>query len=476
MATTRFEIEKFDGETNFNLWQVRMMAILVQSSLKKVVTGKKPENLNKTEWEKLDEKALSAIQLCLVNTVLQKVLMEKTSSSLWKRLETLYATKSLVNRLVLKQRLFTFRMNEGELLRDHISQFITLLNDLNNVEDHIDDEDQAMLLLCSLPPSYKSFRETLIYGRDKLSFEDVKGHLLSRDKLDNELHLDSKTDRQASVLLGHVKADCYKLRNKKAAESNEEDVAGANLADENGDDFLLVSTSDNTKLTSEWILDSGCSFHMCPNREWFSTYSLVEGGVVRMGNNSSNLKGCKINIESSGIKVSRGALVLLKGKRIGSLYILEGSTVTGEIGRPSSITELKSTCLERRQLGHRREKVFLPTLLNAVASDKTELQAKLREEVRKLAELSTRLSFESVKEMELVNFVVYETVQFNPPIVLRYARAGRILNSLLMTRFLALKRGSCCVGINLSVREMVKFMMNWRILRRTGSWGMGRNC
>ncbi|MFQ6666253.1 hypothetical protein Gotur_032680 [Gossypium turneri] len=147
MAAIRFEIEKFDGETNFNLWQVRMMTILVQTSLK---------------------------NLCLANTILQEVLIEKTSSALWKRLETLYVTKSLANRLVLKQCLFTFRMNEGELLRDHISQFITLLNDLKNVEFHIEDEDQAMLLLCSLPPSYKSFRETLIYDRDKLLFEDVK--------------------------------------------------------------------------------------------------------------------------------------------------------------------------------------------------------------------------------------------------------------------------------------------------------------
>ncbi|MFQ6623515.1 hypothetical protein Gotur_004222 [Gossypium turneri] len=105
MAATRFEIEKFDGETNFNLRQVRMMPILVQTSLKMVVTGKKPENLNQIEWEELDEKAL-----------------------------------------------------------DHISQFITLLNDLKNVEVHIDDKDQAMLLLCSLPPSYKSFKGTLIYG------------------------------------------------------------------------------------------------------------------------------------------------------------------------------------------------------------------------------------------------------------------------------------------------------------------------
>ncbi|MBA0763404.1 hypothetical protein Gotri_012848, partial [Gossypium trilobum] len=81
-----------------------------------------------------------------------------------------------------------------------------------------------MLLLCSLPSSYKTFRETLIHGRDKLSVEDVKGHLLSKNKLDNEFGLDSKANRQASVLvaskkgdksyryckkLGHVKADCY---------------------------------------------------------------------------------------------------------------------------------------------------------------------------------------------------------------------------------------------------------------------------
>lgn len=88
--------------------------------------------------------------------------------------------------------------------------------------------------------------------------------------------------------LGHIKADCYKLQNKRAIESNGEDVAGANLANKSDDDFLLVSTSDSFELTSKWILDLGCYFHMCPNIEWFSTYNSVEGGVVHMGNNSSS--------------------------------------------------------------------------------------------------------------------------------------------------------------------------------------------
>ncbi|MBA0880428.1 hypothetical protein Goshw_004697 [Gossypium schwendimanii] len=77
-----------------------------------------------------------------------------------------------------------------------------------------------MLLLFSLPCSYKSFKETLIYDRDKLSFEDEKGHLLSRDKLDNEFGLDSKAYKQVSILVASKKRDkrcryCKKVRSRQ---------------------------------------------------------------------------------------------------------------------------------------------------------------------------------------------------------------------------------------------------------------------
>ncbi|MBA0712348.1 hypothetical protein Golax_011455 [Gossypium laxum] len=126
-----------------------MMAIVVQTGLKKVVIGKKSENLNQTEWEELDKKGL------VCNPVVPRE----------------YGIAGGIN---------------GEDLTYFVEK---------NVELQIDDEDQAMLFLCYLPHSCNSFRETLIYGRDKLSFEDVKGHLFSRDKLDNEFGLDSKTDR-----------------------------------------------------------------------------------------------------------------------------------------------------------------------------------------------------------------------------------------------------------------------------------------
>ncbi|KAH1046534.1 hypothetical protein J1N35_037318 [Gossypium stocksii] len=95
---------------------------------------------------------------------------------------------------------------------------------------------------------------------------------------------------------------------------------------------------------------------MCPNREWFSTYNSVEGGVVRMRNDSSSNV---IGIVTVEIRIHDGTIRKLSDV---SLYILEGSTVTGEIGRPLSVTESKSTRLERMQLGHRREKCMTVSL------------------------------------------------------------------------------------------------------------------
>lgn len=68
--------------------------------------------------------------------------------------------------------------------------------------------------------------------------------------------------------------------------------------------------------------------------------------------------------------------------------------------------------------------IFFPTLMNAIASDTTGLQERLRKEVRE--KLGTaELSFDSVKELELVKSVVYETLRLNPPVPTQFARARK---------------------------------------------------
>ena len=161
---------------------------------------------------------------------------------------------------------------------------------------------------------------------------------------------------------GHIKAECYKLQNKdkrvianqKGKQPEKSDEASATEGKYNDGELLIVSDG-NSKPCEDWILDSSCMFHMCLNRDWFSTYETVFKGVVLMGNNASckiasngtvrikmfdgvvktlgnvrhvpdlkrNLillstldsKGYKYTGESGVLKVSKGVLVVMKGRK-----------------------------------------------------------------------------------------------------------------------------------------------------------------
>jgi gag-polypeptide of LTR copia-type len=65
-------------------------------------------------------------------------------------------------------------MAENNTLKSYISEYIVLLNDMERISIKTDDEDKAMVLLCSLSISYKSFKEIILHSRDSLTLEDVK--------------------------------------------------------------------------------------------------------------------------------------------------------------------------------------------------------------------------------------------------------------------------------------------------------------
>ncbi|KAK3028877.1 hypothetical protein RJ639_038562, partial [Escallonia herrerae] len=78
----------------------------------------------------------------------------------------------------------------------------------------------------------------------------------------------------------HYRKDCPERKEKKKDNSK---TADAGVVEDNSDgaDVLsvIISSSDGG-----WILDTGCSYHMCPNRDWFVTYRSFDGGKVLMRN------------------------------------------------------------------------------------------------------------------------------------------------------------------------------------------------
>ena len=98
---------------------------------------------------------------------------------------------SCKNKIRLKGRLYTFRIAKGTLVQKHFNDFNSIIVDLESLDVKIEDDDKAILLVVSLPPSYKYFKEIMLYNNSNtISFEDVKSNLLSKEKFDHDIHAD----------------------------------------------------------------------------------------------------------------------------------------------------------------------------------------------------------------------------------------------------------------------------------------------
>ena len=148
-SVTKFDIEKFDSKISFSIWKIQMQVVLVQNGLKKALHTK-PSTMTDELWQELDEKAMSAINLCLTKEVLREVVHETTTAALWTKLESVYMTKSLAHKLRLKERLYTIRMAEGMSIQSHLYEFNSIIIYLENFDVKIEDEDKAVLLIVKL--------------------------------------------------------------------------------------------------------------------------------------------------------------------------------------------------------------------------------------------------------------------------------------------------------------------------------------
>ncbi|CAD6219719.1 unnamed protein product [Miscanthus lutarioriparius] len=237
MASMKFDLPLLDYKTRFALWQVKMRTILAQSS-------------------DLDE-ALGRFR--------RKRAEEKTAAELWLKLELICMSKDLTSKMHVKMKLFTHKLQEGGSVMNHLSIFKEIIADLVSMEVKYDDEDLALLLLCSLPTSFANFRDTILLSRNELTLVEVYEALQTREKMKGR------------------------------------SVAGKSKNNNNRD----KSKNGKSHLKSR-VKDKFC-------RDWFSSYKSVHSGdVVRMGdNNPREIMG----IGSVQIKMHDGMIRTLKDVR-----------------------------------------------------------------------------------------------------------------------------------------------------------------
>jgi hypothetical protein len=68
-------------------------------------------------------------------------------------------TKSLANKLRMKERLYIIHIAEGTSIQSHLNEFNSICVDFESLNVKIDDEDKTILLVVSLPPLLSILRK-----------------------------------------------------------------------------------------------------------------------------------------------------------------------------------------------------------------------------------------------------------------------------------------------------------------------------
>uniref|UniRef100_A0A803PRG9 Retrovirus-related Pol polyprotein from transposon TNT 1-94 n=1 Tax=Cannabis sativa TaxID=3483 RepID=A0A803PRG9_CANSA len=119
MARTKFKVDKFTSANDFDLWRIKMKALLGYQGVSKALEN---EALNSIDDKKkkieIESKAHDTILLSLGAEVLREVFDEGKALGLWSKFSSIYMNKSLANKLYLKNKLYTLRMDESNELRN----------------------------------------------------------------------------------------------------------------------------------------------------------------------------------------------------------------------------------------------------------------------------------------------------------------------------------------------------------------------
>ncbi|KAK4431088.1 Retrovirus-related Pol polyprotein from transposon TNT 1-94 [Sesamum alatum] len=103
--------------------------------------------MDEEDWEELQQRAAGTICLCPAEEIMYHVMNLKSPGK------------------------------EGADLAQHVNIFNQIITNLARLDVSIEDEDRAMILLCSLPFSYEHLVTTLTYGKETIKVDEITANI-----------------------------------------------------------------------------------------------------------------------------------------------------------------------------------------------------------------------------------------------------------------------------------------------------------
>lgn len=329
-SRTEVHINKL-SDNNYQTWKVEMKWYLKSKGLLDYVTGKiKIEGTATLEQKKAfqvnDDKAIAPIGLHIEPN--QQIHIEEcnTAEEAWKALEQVHQPKSRVRIMQLKKQLYGTKMKEGDSMSSYISSIKVISNNLREAGAEVQDEDLAYILLAGLPESYETLNMTLANLPDNsFTTAEISKALLSEYDRRRSRHPEENESQKEALQIGrkpkHVSPTTFNTSNIKQkpvfcshCKKQGHDVKSCwsknrartqyhnpncNHKRKENDEGFLVSLN-NIDMGDSWLLDSGCTHHVCKRRDWFKTFKEVKLEPINTAADSHGQSNAQLEAKGVG--------------------------------------------------------------------------------------------------------------------------------------------------------------------------------
>ena len=383
-------IDRLSGPENWATWKFQMEHLLKAKGLWGMLmeTETLAADANaaaQADFTRRTEKAFSMLVLNVSTPQLYLITSCQTPKEAWTTLKAHFERDTLANKLFLKKRYFRCEMKEGEALTDHLKQMKELTDQLSAIGSVIEEEDQIVTLLGSLPPSYATIVTALETKIDNLTLKFVQQALINEEqKRVNANDSSGATSGGASAMSsqfrgnvqdssktvgapdrstwrcykcgkeGHIKRDCPTWKNKPKKKIHKaKHMMCEDEEDSSESAFVIRDTNSDRPQQGEWLIDSGASKHMTCDKEKIQEYQeFTKSQSVKLGDGRvvdalgiGNVK-LKMTFKLSDVKNVTMYDVLYVPKLSGNLFSVGAATKRG-----NTVQFRKSRCYIRGKSG-----------------------------------------------------------------------------------------------------------------------------
>ena len=349
MSSSEFKLTlpRYDGrpDSDFQLWEIRLRAILTSKGLihcidsgssqtnqdppaSEVTAAAAPNQqgtatatMHLTGHGTVDEKSrASAIIINGIGDKPLRVIQNQVGDpqKMLQKLQERYASSRVATRMSLMGELQALTYNGRGDMAEYVDKYAALVSRLDAMGAGLQDELIMTMFLGSVSERFPAIVAALRTMPDNLRWDDVTARLIeearehkkqSRSGHGMALVGREGKNKECSICKkkGHLPKVCWwnpdNPKNRLKGKSLPEGRAGAASQDEgqskktksskdrqekSGASRLLVARASaaSNRAETKVLLDSGASYHMCPDKSWFSNMKRIANQKILLGDDS----------------------------------------------------------------------------------------------------------------------------------------------------------------------------------------------